>query len=78
MTLRRSDISDNARSQIIGLHHAGNSIADICRVVTRSPEVVTAVLRDAGIARPSHQTRANRTGDDLGDPRRADRLLRQF
>ena len=78
MTLRRSDIGERTRDQIIGLHHAGNSVADICRVVSRSAEMVSAVLRDAGIARPSHQTRANRTGDDLGDPRRADRLLRQF
>ena len=78
MSPRRPDISDRDRATVVALHHAGNGLADICRVVARSPEAVSAVLREAGITNPSGQTRANRTGDDLRDPRRADVRLRRF
>lgn len=66
------------RSEAITLHHAGKSIPDIAATLGMSNAEVWQALRNAGIARPAHTTRASAKGENLADPYRADKLLRRF
>jgi HNH endonuclease len=63
---------------ILDLHFAGHGEAEIARRLKTRIGSVRLVLRGAGIARPAHATRASARGDDLADPRRADKLLKRF
>lgn len=65
--------------QILALHHnEALSMKQIAERLGCSKVRVHQVLRDAGIARSVGRTMAAKTGDNLGDPKRADKLLRRF
>lgn len=65
-------------SRIVALHHEGKSGAEIARICGVTQARVWDDLRAAGIARPAHRTKASMAGDNLADPKRADRALRSF
>lgn len=66
------------RELIVALHHDGRGVVHIAAQLGLAQDTVWRVLREAGIARPAHATRAAAKGDNLADPHRADARLRNF
>lgn len=66
------------KQNAVDLHHSGKSIPDIATTLGMSNADVWLALREAGIARLPHVTRAASKGENLADPFRADKLLRRF
>ena len=66
------------RARVLELHGQGWGVAKIAHKAGLGRGRVWRILRDAGVTRPAHLTRANAKGDDLGDPKRADAALRRF
>ena len=64
--------------RVVELHHDGCGQTEIAEMLGQSPETVRTILERAGIARPAHRNKASMQGDNLADPKRADRGLRQF
>ncbi len=66
------------RARVLELHRDGWGVAHIARKAGLGRGQVWKILRDAGVTRPAHLTRANARGEDLANPGRADAALRRF